>query len=120
MGHAVLGGAVGMFLGLWGGLLIIAWEGWQLHRRGAVRPADRAGAAARRDRAGLVAGALWRHQQGGAELWACAECAAAAEAVRTDPYAEAQRGRPYCLISTVFVGSQPHGEDTNATAQAAH
>jgi len=38
MGHAVLGGAVGLFLGLWGGLLIIAWEGWQLHRRGAVRP----------------------------------------------------------------------------------
>ena len=37
MGHAVLGGAVGLFLGLWGGLLIIAWEGWQLHRRGAVR-----------------------------------------------------------------------------------
>jgi hypothetical protein len=37
MGHAVLGGALALFMGYWAGVLIIGWEAWQLKRKGALR-----------------------------------------------------------------------------------
>lgn len=37
IGHAILGASLALFLGWYAGLLIIAWEGWQLKRRGGLR-----------------------------------------------------------------------------------
>ncbi len=37
IGHMVFGAALALFLGYWAGIVVIAWEAWQLHRRGALR-----------------------------------------------------------------------------------
>jgi len=37
IGHMVFGAALAVFLGWWAGLLVIAWEGWQYHKRGALK-----------------------------------------------------------------------------------
>lgn len=37
IGHMVFGAALAVFLGYWAGLLVIAWEGYQYHKRGALK-----------------------------------------------------------------------------------
>lgn len=38
IGHMVFGAALALFFGYWAGLLVIAWEGWQYRKRGALKP----------------------------------------------------------------------------------
>ena len=37
IGHMVFGAALAVFFGYWAGLLVIALEGWQYHKRGALK-----------------------------------------------------------------------------------
>jgi hypothetical protein len=37
IGHMIFGAALAVFLGYWAGLLVIAWEGWQYKKRGALK-----------------------------------------------------------------------------------
>lgn len=37
IGHMVFGAALAVFLGWWAGVIVVAWEAWQLRRRGALR-----------------------------------------------------------------------------------
>ena len=37
IGHMVFGAALSVFFGYWAGLLVIAWEGWQYRKRGALK-----------------------------------------------------------------------------------